>query len=181
MLDFKEFALKYGKWPLDMFLSHFPLPLLLIEKHPKKNAKKQKSHITAFRTRKICYSDTWKGRKLTSFPAPDCIIRVFDFQDAKERLCMVSVGRSSTNHICLKEDVISKFHAYFKKDPQHNDWSLVDANSENGTFVNGGSVNNPIVLSSGAGIVFGDAYYCTFFYPKEFSNYIKSIMELGYS
>jgi pSer/pThr/pTyr-binding forkhead associated (FHA) protein len=48
----------------------------------------------------------------------------------------VTVGRTSNNDLVLDDPSISRFHAWFQGEGEH-DWSVVDAVSKNGTFVNG--------------------------------------------
>lgn len=47
----------------------------------------------------------------------------------------VTLGRIDTNDICIEDASISRFHAYFQKEPRTGDWVLVDAESKNGTWV----------------------------------------------
>ncbi|MDP6506470.1 MAG: FHA domain-containing protein [Planctomycetota bacterium] len=49
---------------------------------------------------------------------------------------MINVGRASNNDLVLDVPGISKFHAYFSREPKTDNYSLTDANSKNGTFVN---------------------------------------------
>jgi hypothetical protein len=55
---------------------------------------------------------------------------------------MVTVGRAANNDIVLPYDGISKFHAYFSNLP--GGWTLVDAKSTNGTYIEGRRVNPEI-------------------------------------
>lgn len=48
---------------------------------------------------------------------------------------MVTVGRANNNDVVIKNKRVSKFHAYFRQ--LGESWSLFDANSSNGTFLNG--------------------------------------------
>ena len=49
---------------------------------------------------------------------------------------MINVGRTGNNDIVLDYQAISKFHAYFTKDPGEQVYYLTDADSTNCTFVN---------------------------------------------
>lgn len=50
---------------------------------------------------------------------------------------MINVGRAGNNDVVLDYQAISKFHAYFTKDPSGDIFYVTDADSTNGTFVNG--------------------------------------------
>ena len=67
----------------------------------------------------------------------------------------VLVGRAFNNDITLRHEAVSKLHAYFEKD-QHGDWRLFDANSANGTQMNGHRVEGFVSVKSGAHLVFGN-------------------------
>jgi hypothetical protein len=46
---------------------------------------------------------------------------------------MITVGRARNNDIVVPEALVSKFHAFFR--PLDGGWSLADAGSVNGTFI----------------------------------------------
>ena len=48
---------------------------------------------------------------------------------------MITIGRAANNDIVLPESSVSKFHAFLR--PSDEGLLLVDANSRNGSFVNG--------------------------------------------
>jgi hypothetical protein len=50
---------------------------------------------------------------------------------------MICVGRAANNDIVLTNSTVSKLHAYFMKTPEGDSLEIVDANSTNGTRVNG--------------------------------------------
>jgi len=50
---------------------------------------------------------------------------------------MINVGRAANNDIILDFQAVSKFHAYFTKDMATDSVYLTDADSTNGTFING--------------------------------------------
>jgi len=47
----------------------------------------------------------------------------------------ITVGRTRNNDVIVEDNSVSRFHAYFLCDLRQGTWSLVDADSSNGTFV----------------------------------------------
>ena len=155
------------------FTDVFTLPLLLIKKR-KKSIKPLKTDSP----RPIFETVQLKASKENLFVSEENI-RIFDFKEVQHRLMLVSVGRSPTNCICLKDTSISKFHAYFKKD-SNNDWSLVDAGSCNGTEVNGTPLESKKIyhVKNNDLILFGPIYCCTFFSPETCYEYVMAMPHL---
>jgi pSer/pThr/pTyr-binding forkhead associated (FHA) protein len=75
---------------------------------------------------------------------------------------MVTIGRASNNDLVLADRRVSKFHAYFRR--VGTSWTISDANSTNGTRVDGVPVpaERSIALRSGARIVLGGAVVLEF-------------------
>ncbi len=68
----------------------------------------------------------------------------------------IIVGRAKNSDIVLRQDSVSKVHAYFKR--PGSELRLLDAKSRNGTRVNGAPVpteGEGVVIESGAQVVFG--------------------------
>jgi hypothetical protein len=70
----------------------------------------------------------------------------------------VTVGRIDTNDIVIDDSSISRFHAYFQKDPRSSAWQLVDAESKNGTWVGPLKLgpNERAIVSDETKVRFGD-------------------------
>ena len=66
----------------------------------------------------------------------------------------MSIGRSPGNGICISDPFASRFHAELKHEGVHV--MLVDADSANGTFVNGKRVTAPVPLRPGDLIRIGE-------------------------
>lgn len=83
---------------------------------------------------------------------------------------MINVGRAQNNDIVLDSPAVSKFHAYFSKDPATGDYCITDADSTNGTFVNGTRLepHKRHSLSEGDIISFGRAVEFTYYSPNGF-------------
>lgn len=81
---------------------------------------------------------------------------------------MVTLGRAGNNDIALEVSSVSKFHAYFTKDPQDAQWWLHDAGSSNGTWVDGerlAASHGRAKLRDGAAVQLGPDTRARFFQP----------------
>lgn len=72
----------------------------------------------------------------------------------------VTLGRTSTNDVVVHDSTISKVHAFLHKDLKGEGWSISDAGSHNGTFVEGVRVaargdGDPIALQTGKQVRLG--------------------------
>jgi hypothetical protein len=81
----------------------------------------------------------------------------------------VTVGRVEHNDVALDDGSISRFHAWFQQDARTQEWSLVDAESRNGTWVDGVKLapRERVQLKDGATLRFGDATL-RFLLPQSF-------------
>jgi hypothetical protein len=71
---------------------------------------------------------------------------------------MITIGRAGNNDIMLEVSSVSKFHAYFTKDPRDGHWYVHDAGSSNGTWIDGerlGESHGKALLHDGASIQLG--------------------------
>jgi hypothetical protein len=69
----------------------------------------------------------------------------------------IFLGRASNNDIVIRNDTVSKLHAYFAQDSR-GDWRVHDAKSANGTRVDGNLVppgDEGVVVKSGVVVKFG--------------------------
>jgi pSer/pThr/pTyr-binding forkhead associated (FHA) protein len=81
------------------------------------------------------------------------------------------VGRAPNNDIYLDHPTVSKFHAYFRK--VAGDWRLLDANSQNGTWVRGELVRGETAVRDGDAIAFGHSPSLTFLEPLKLYHVIR--------
>lgn len=80
---------------------------------------------------------------------------------------MITLGRAPNNDLVIPDQRISKFHAYFRC--TGDEWAVVDANSRNGTSVNGLKVapQTPTPIASGAAITLSDDLELVFLLPQD--------------
>jgi adenylate cyclase len=70
------------------------------------------------------------------------------------------IGRSDSNQIVIKEDLVSRNHAMIQR-AETGQFFLIDLGSRNGSFVNGSRVSVPAALKDGDEIALGD-YHLAF-------------------
>jgi pSer/pThr/pTyr-binding forkhead associated (FHA) protein len=89
------------------------------------------------RTETVELGNDFRGALTTPPPppaAPEPVWMVFAVRKVQDAFpSMITVGRSPNNDVVIEDLRVSKFHAYFRQDG--NDFLLVDAGSQNGTFV----------------------------------------------
>lgn len=78
----------------------------------------------------------------------------------------VTVGRVESNDIVVDDGSVSRFHAWLQKDERTQAWSLTDAESKNGTWVDGVQLagKQRVTLRDGASLKFGEVIM-TFYIP----------------
>lgn len=72
--------------------------------------------------------------------------------------CILTLGRAANNNLRINIPSLSKFHAYFTYVAKEKAWSLADANSSNGTFLDGQELpptHGKVKLENGALMRFG--------------------------
>ena len=85
----------------------------------------------------------------------------------------VTVGRVESNDIVVDDGSVSRFHAWLQRDERTKDWSLTDAESKNGTWVDGVQLagKQRVVLRDGAKLKFGDVVM-EFFLPAALKHFV---------
>ena len=79
----------------------------------------------------------------------------------------VTVGRVESNDVVVDDGSVSRFHAWLQRDERTREWSLTDAESKNGTWVDGVQLGKQrVLLRDGAKLKFGDVEM-TFFLPNQ--------------
>lgn len=88
---------------------------------------------------------------------------------------IITVGRLQNNDISLADIEVSKVHAYFEKN-EDDKWSIEDANSTNGTFVNGQLLapHTKVTVRSMDTLKFSRSVSAVFFSPGDFYHFLLS-------
>jgi hypothetical protein len=70
----------------------------------------------------------------------------------------VTIGRVESNDIIVDDRTVSRFHAWIQYDERLQAWQITDAESKNGTWVNGKKLagKQRVTLAGGAEIKLGD-------------------------
>lgn len=86
----------------------------------------------------------------------------------------ITVGRVETNDIVVDDGSVSRFHAWLQRDERTGQWALTDAESKNGTWVDGRQAGprERVVLRDGAVLKFGDVSL-TFMLPERLAAFVE--------
>ncbi len=86
------------------------------------------------------------------------VFRLEKQQGAKNAFALgVTLGRTPNNDVMVDDVSVSRFHAYFQRDPHSSVWHVVDAESSNGTTCDGVRLQpkRPAPIPDGAELRFG--------------------------
>ncbi|MHC4777992.1 MAG: FHA domain-containing protein [Planctomycetota bacterium] len=94
---------------------------------------------------------------------------------------MITLGRAATNDVVVPHPSVSKFHAFFRKDPETGLPTVWDAGSKYGTKIKGGllSQGQGAPLKSGDNFYLADMTKVTYFEPGDFFDYLDLSKRLG--
>lgn len=86
----------------------------------------------------------------------------------------ITIGRVMNNDIAISHDSVSRFHAFFQQD-KAGAWTLTDAESKFGTFINEARVepNKHVPIPDRAVVRFGEAKL-HFLLPPSFVEFLKA-------
>ena len=92
---------------------------------------------------------------------------------------MITLGRASNNDLVIPHPSVSKFHAFFRKEPKG--YVVEDAGSTFGTTVNGVPVEHGEArpVQSGAVLILAGALRATFLDPGDFYDYLNIRSRMG--
>lgn len=87
----------------------------------------------------------------------DVLVLIVEKQAAKANAFAmgITVGRVPTNDVVIDDGSLSRFHAYFQFDTRKSVWTLTDADSQNGTLLQGKKITGHQLIDDGAQITFG--------------------------
>lgn len=102
------------------------------------------------------------GDATSDHDAPRAVLPVAKRTGSNAFTLMITIGRAPNNDLVLPDRRVSKFHAYFRR--VGDAWTVSDANSTNGTMVDGVPVppERGLTLRSGARIILGGAVHLEF-------------------
>lgn len=85
----------------------------------------------------------------------------------------VTIGRVESNDVVLDDGSVSRFHAWLQKDERTGQWSLTDAESKNGTWVDGKQVapKQRVTIQDGSTLKLGDVEL-TFLLPPALKAFV---------
>ncbi len=128
MIPFGEFLKQHQGLSREQFLARVRVPHVLLDRgRPTREA--------SFLTVKLDKDALDRVER----PGEEHLAPVEKRADGKNAFAMmITVGRAANNDIVIPDGRVSKFHAYFRQ--QGADWLICDANSRNGTFVDGQAV-----------------------------------------
>jgi hypothetical protein len=97
-------------------------------------------------------------------------------RDPNKFASMITVGRAANNDVRVNLPTLSKFHAYFTHIPRDGLWFITDANSSNGTWVDGERLRadrGRAKLANGSAIRFGPDVLVRFFESANLFDFLK--------
>ncbi len=174
---FAEFAREYSGMAKEQFLTQFNVPFLLIDFEgvvappksmettmppPRLNAMTQFSPGHDEKQDKVVVAPLLKS-------------------DRNDMAGVITLGRADKNDIVLPHGVISKLHAVFRKDPSTGHYSVTDAKSKYGTFVDEKQLvpMEPFMLTKKTTILFARYVQAMFFPPREFHQHMHLMLHRG--
>lgn len=94
---------------------------------------------------------------------------------------LITIGRGGECDVVLDSPAVSKLHALVRRDPAAGAYTIVDANSTNGTVLDGSYVGTSEAreMKSGSVIVLGGAFRCTFNLPVDLFEYMDILKRGG--
>ncbi|MFZ5438781.1 MAG: FHA domain-containing protein [Myxococcota bacterium] len=86
----------------------------------------------------------------------------------------VTIGRVESNDVVLEDGSVSRFHAWLQQDERTQQWAITDAESKNGTFLDGVQLapRQRAPLADGARLKLGEVQL-TFFLPESLKRFVE--------
>ncbi len=94
---------------------------------------------------------------------------------------LITLGRGGENDVVIDSPAVSKLHALVRRDSAKGVYTIVDANSTNGTVLDGLYVgpSDAREMRAGSVIVLGGAFKCTFNLPVDLFEYMVILKRGG--
>jgi hypothetical protein len=158
---------------LEEFLRKFPYPFLINESEEISEESDTFQTVTTHRNSKLTPASS-RSLRLDSKFIPVCKKKRGKFSN------MISIGRTTSNDLTFNHTSISKFHAYFIQ-KNAGIWFIQDANSSNGTFVNGQRIpaEVPSTISDGMTVQFSPDTCFRFFTARGLYKHLHDSMASG--
>ncbi|MBI3724580.1 FHA domain-containing protein [bacterium] len=166
-----QFVQQEASLSREQFTKNFNVPLLIQLTEPNVPAQKVSFGTMTSKKEDMIFGESG----LYVFPLKKTATNAFAM--------MVTVGRATNNDIVLPYDSISKFHAYFSTVPGGGGWILVDANSMNGTFLEGrqlaGDAKEKLDLAAKPVIdlSFSKVVQCRLYTPEAFWDFARNLRD----
>jgi hypothetical protein len=159
-----SFLAKYGDFSEQDFLTEVTAPYLLV---PKATEEEEEGADASTAIETIVISPDMMSRALSEPHQAYLWAIPLTKQGENPFGMMITVGRARNNDVVLEHKATSKFHAYFRH--FGGKWSLCDANSSNGTYLNGMRLppERSRPLKSGDHIGFGGGTATVYTTPAE--------------
>jgi pSer/pThr/pTyr-binding forkhead associated (FHA) protein len=160
LVTFAEFARDHAGQSREDFLEEVREPHLVI---PNLAAGGGGDEPTSFATMRFTPG---VGAKSTTKDST-MVIPVRKRRDSNAFAMMITLGRAPNNDLVIPDQRVSKFHAYFRKLGQQ--WMINDANSMNGTWVDGTLIpsDRSAALKSGSRIRLAETLELQFLEPAD--------------
>ena len=154
MISFESFCKRFKLMTEDAFMATVKVPHLYI---PTLSRQEQEGFATV----------QFDPERIAQERDEAMVLPIQKREDGNAFGIMITLGRATNNDLVINDSRISKFHAYFRQ--VGDEWSVSDANSRNGTSVDGielaPETSHP--LSSGAEITLAKDLDLVFLQPQD--------------
>jgi pSer/pThr/pTyr-binding forkhead associated (FHA) protein len=167
-----DFTHRLKRMSLEDFRTFYKAPFLLLESH----AHDSSSDAFPISTP----SETLQQEDIGRVDFTEQFVSSLEKTDKNEKK-NITLGRAIENDIFVPHRAVSKFHAEFFRDGVDGLYHLMDLGSTNGTTLERAPLvaNTPVSLDNQQTMIFGGHVRGTFFYPKDFYNYVQFLARIG--
>jgi len=160
-----EFQSRHSDLDKEAFLAKFPDPFLLVELGTKPDQPEMFQTLSGTKNPNRPTEPISKNGKFLY-----SIVVSLTKTDRNTFQNMITVGRASNNDVIISHPSISKFHAYFRVDPESDKATITDVGSSYGTVAEGNVLekNTAFPVQSGSVLIFSRSAKATFLSPADF-------------